>query len=66
MERAICLKLGTIVAIFVLGLFIGSNLGIMLLCVMQVAGDADRRQYYMLNGLRKQQENVCQDNKSPS
>jgi len=33
------------VAVFVLGLFVGSNLGVALLCVLQVAGrssDAER------------------------
>ena len=28
----------TLLAVFILGLFIGSNLGVMLMCVLRVAG----------------------------
>jgi len=34
-------------AIFVLGLFVGSNLGIMLLCVLRVAGQHADRDFEM-------------------
>ena len=35
-------------AMFVLGLFVGSNLGIMLLCVLRVAGQNADRDYEMV------------------
>jgi len=36
-----------IFAVFVLGLFVGSNLGIMLLCVLRVAGQDAEKDFEM-------------------